>query len=78
MSAPGSKKTKQEKRKKKKSGRNAQLLSLTCCPDSQGSHREPCHRVAFGNRPANTHTCLIDARIYVIAVMQGNGKALGR
>ena len=55
MSAPGSKRTKQEEGKKNKSVRNAHLLSHTCCPDSQGSHREPCHRMAFGNRPANTH-----------------------
>ena len=35
--------------------RDLPVLRFLCCPDAQGSHREPCHLVADGNRPANTH-----------------------
>ena len=54
MSAPGSKKTKVRRREEKKEGRTAQLLSHTCCPDSQG--------------PANTH--LFDGYMYPCGSLQ--------
>ena len=68
----GSKRTKQEEGKEKKRVRNAQLRSLTCCLDSRGSHREPCHVMAYGNRPANTH--LFDGYMYPCDA--GNGSSV--
>ena len=49
MSAPGSKKTKQEERKEKKSGRNAHLPTSYLLPWLAGI------TPGDGNRPANTH-----------------------
>ena len=45
----GSKKTKQEEGKRRKRVRDAHLQRNSYCLDSRGSHREPCHRVAYGN-----------------------------
>ena len=75
-------KVKQGERKRTKRVRNAQLLNHTCCPDSQGSHREPCHRVAYGSRPAKTH--LYDGYTYPYSCLQSksgmmhNGTAKGQ
>ena len=80
MSAPGSKREKQEERKKRKRARNAHLPEVAMLPLLYGDHtgsRATEWLTEFNQRG---HTCLIDASIYVAIckVMHDKGKVMGQ